>query len=71
MNPFLSLVLLVGGLRAGRAQGAGTGPNHVLRTPGASDAAVVAGLVGATALLALTAVVIGCCAVGLAVLLFL
>lgn len=67
MNPLLSLVLLVGGLRAARTQGAS---DALVRTPGPADAAVVAGLVGLVALLALTGVVLACCALGLAVVLF-
>ncbi len=69
MNPLLSFLLLVGGLRATRAQA--TAPGGVLRAPGPADAAVAAGLVGVAALLALTGVVVACCAAGLAVLLFL
>jgi len=68
MNPLLSLVLLVGGLRAARRQV--TAPGELLRAPGPADAAVAAGLVGLVALLALTGVVVACCAVGLAVVLF-
>ena len=68
MNPLLSLVLLVGGLRAARVQGARG--DALLRAPGPADVAVAAGLVGLVALLALTGVVVACCAVGLAVVLF-
>lgn len=67
MNPLLSFVLLVGGLRAAQTQGA---PDGLVRAPGPADAAVAAGLVGLVGLLALTGVVIACCAVGLAVVLF-
>lgn len=66
MNPLLSLVLLVTGLRSGRTAAAdGTA------VPAAASGALAAGLVGVAAFAGLVAVVLGCSVLGLAVLLFL
>ncbi|PWJ50707.1 hypothetical protein SAMN06264364_12283 [Quadrisphaera granulorum] len=66
MNPLVSLVLLVTGLRAGRTAAA-SGSS----VPAAASGALAAGLVGLAALAGLTAVVVACCVLGLAAVLFL
>ncbi|MBC3762175.1 hypothetical protein ACUN7V_10970 [Quadrisphaera oryzae] len=62
----MSLVLLVTGLRTGRAVAASGGA-----VPAVASGALAAGLVGAAAFLGLLGVVVACWAFGLAVLLFL
>ncbi|MEH3077641.1 MAG: hypothetical protein PGN11_13395 [Quadrisphaera sp.] len=71
MNPLVSLVLLVTGLRAGRSAAAAATGGADQPVPSLASGALAAGLVGVAAFVALLGVVIACCALGLAAVLFL